>query len=346
MGARISQTNVYAISSIVSASEWDVENILRRFEKRPSKYKTVYHFRQGDENHPDLYVPIELVPHYANPAAPDFLIAEDDNYGNDIMEPIEQNAVATEDVHSVVQSLPHSPTNSVEGIGKSIAGQTISPLPSFIEGGIDNDETADLNFQAKPEPNVVNDKEGGSVLSDRSRFPANYNISREGLQELLELQNMNESDRVLLNQMFSLVDCRGCGETDLRELLLPFCLVVAKTSIRQFLTMLFRTFDRAENYAVERTQLVRIFTLVNEALFYFGDRPLEHKYVRDVVDSIFTVDGKIDGYINWRDYMSLIESHPIIEMLFSPQYQGLARDKCFDQFTLADMKVSAAFDYS
>ena len=67
---------------------------------------------------------------------------------------------------------------------------------------------------------------------------------------------------------------------------------------------------------------------------YLGDKPLDSKYINDLADSIFTTAGKIDGAIQWGEYIELISEHPILEMLLAPQYQGLARDKVFDEETL------------
>ena len=49
---------------------------------------------------------------------------------------------------------------------------------------------------------------------------------------------------------------------------------------------------------------------------------------------MYTTAGKIDGHINYTEYIELIAEHPIVEMLLTPQYQGLARDKVFDEETL------------
>jgi len=49
--------------------------------------------------------------------------------------------------------------------------------------------------------------------------------------------------------------------------------------------------------------------------------------VHDLIDSTYTTAGKLDGsiyYVNFIEYMS---SHPIIEMLLSPQFQGPVKSK-------------------
>ena len=43
MGNRVSHMNVFALSTIVRTDAVDVENMLRRFERRTPKYPTVEH---------------------------------------------------------------------------------------------------------------------------------------------------------------------------------------------------------------------------------------------------------------------------------------------------------------
>ena len=81
-------------------------------------------------------------------------------------------------------------------------------------------------------------------------------------------------------------------------------------------------------------------------MIYVGDRPLDSAYVMDLVDSVYTTAGKIDGHINYTEYIELIAEHPIVEMLLTPQYQGLARDKVFDEETLMGVDVEVDIDYS
>jgi len=336
MGARISQTNVYAISTVVATREDEVENLLRAFENRRPRYVKLEVNGQM----------VEWVPHYANPKDPDFMIT--------LEQPVEEG----EEEGELRGAATDSAQNSVAGGGEevsvasgsagegflggagSLAGMTVSPLPSLFEGGEgEEDELVELGIKQAPSTLLTE----GSISSQKTRLPASYMVSREVLQALLQRQNINTHDCELLDHIFSLVDTRGFAELDLREILGAFCLVVANEGISQFLTMLFRTFDRSESMAMSRTEMLRIFTLINETLFYFGDRPLDPRYVRDLVDSVFTTAGKVDGFVNWTDNIELIEQHPIVEMLFSMQFQGLAREKVYDLGTLESIEVSAKF---
>jgi len=338
MGAGTSQTNIFAVGTLVSTTPDDVENILRLFERRRAKWSQI-------EVNGKM---VEWIPHTANPPDPAFLLLEEE--GEEGEDEGEEEGGLPEggfglDTRSKL-SLPNSAAGgSVVGgplFDASIAGQTVSPLPSVFEGGELDDDDGAAPAATTTAPPTAN----ASWHSTRTRLPTSYQISRSDLQDLLQRFGVNSSDCELIDKMFSLVDTRGFGSTDVRDIMLAYGLVVAKDSIGGFLRLMFRTFDRSESLAIERREMLRIFTLVNECIFYFGDRALEPRHIRDLVDSVFTTAGKIDGHVNWTDYIELIEQHPIMEMLFSVQYQGLAREKVFDEHTLRELAVSATFDYS
>lgn len=179
-------------------------------------------------------------------------------------------------------------------------------------------------------------------------LPESYLISIEKMLELVRKAGFDESDVELMESMFRLVDQRGFEEADIRHVLVPFALAVGSKSgsVPKCITLLFTVFDRAKTDCVTKEDMLKIFNLINEAVLYIGDKPLDPNYVIDLVDSVFTAAGRIDGMVQWIEYVELIAEHPIIEMLLAPQYQGLARDKVFDEETLRDIDVSVGVDYS
>ena len=51
-----------------------------------------------------------------------------------------------------------------------------------------------------------------------------------------------------------------------------------------------------------------------QACFYFGDKNLSRPLINDLADSIYTNNGKIDGYLCWKDNIIFIQDHPILQM--------------------------------
>ena len=131
-----------------------------------------------------------------------------------------------------------------------------------------------------------------------------------------------------------------------RQVLVPLAITTCKNSVAECVRLVLSLFDRAETETIEKTQMLKIFNLINEGILYAGDRPLDSAYVVDLVDSVFTSSGKIDGHINYMEYIELICEHPIVIMFLTPQFQGLARDKVFDKETLRGVEVNVNIDYS
>jgi hypothetical protein len=179
-------------------------------------------------------------------------------------------------------------------------------------------------------------------------LPESYLINLDIMLNLVKKSGFDESDIDLIESMFRLVDQRGFEECDIRHVLVPFALAVGckSGSVSKCIKLLFSVFDRACTECIEKVEMMKIFNLVNEGILYIGDKPLDANYIIDLTDSIFTAAGRIDGMVQWVEYIELIAEHPIVEMLLAPQYQGLARDKVFDEETLHNIDVSVGVDYS
>jgi hypothetical protein len=54
---------------------------------------------------------------------------------------------------------------------------------------------------------------------------------------------------------------------------------------------------------------------------------MERNHVKDVVDSIFTMEGKMEGFIVYESYIPFIVQHPVLVLFASHQFQGLSRAK-------------------
>lgn len=166
----------------------------------------------------------------------------------------------------------------------------------------------------------------------------NYNVTPEKLHQLLEERNFDPSDISVMDNLYLLQDKRGFRQVDVRNIAIAISVLLAKTP-RDCLEFALRQYDRNNSDLIEKSELHTLFVIMNDTLLYFGDKHLAEEQIRDLVDSIFTTAGKIDGLIYYPNFYDLIVSHPIVEMLLSPQFQGLTRDKIFDEDTLALMDL-------
>ena len=83
------------------------------------------------------------------------------------------------------------------------------------------------------------------------------------------------------------------------------CVAVKSGKVAHCFDMVFRVYDRASILVMEKPDILKVFNLMNEAIVYLGDRPLDANYITDLVDSLYTSAGKIDGTINWNEYVNM-----------------------------------------
>ena len=343
MGPRVSHMNIAAISSITQTTEVDIRNLLLRFEGRPLVYPFYVHNR-GEK--------WEFVPISDNPPEPEFILL---NSGKRVYI---TNGEEPEDIERKV-SLAEAKEEedgfkpgSVQAIQAAVRRAEIEAEQAVIDSKKNEEDELQrseliaknneakalqeeelrkfaVSFSLKKLEGEKNDDEG--IVNALPEFiPPSYLISLDAFMKLLNTQHISDPDKDMLAAIFCLVDKRGFSEADLRFILVSFCLIVAKDSMRQCLELIFCVVDRGDTNLLEKTDLLRLVVLINETIVYFGDRHLEASQTVDLVDSIYTAAGKVDGAINYVDYFDVILQHPIVEMFVSPQFQGLTRDKTFD----------------
>jgi hypothetical protein len=76
------------------------------------------------------------------------------------------------------------------------------------------------------------------------------------------------------------------------------------------------------NTHCEKNECIWLLRLLNNTCSFCGDKSLNDMQVSDLVDSIYTMSGRIDGAIPYEEMYSLLLSHPLLEMFLSLQFQG------------------------
>lgn len=151
----------------------------------------------------------------------------------------------------------------------------------------------------------------------------NFIINTDIMNRLMTKTNICQEDRVLMLQVFQLLDVTGFDEVNIRDFLACFALVVEDSlekRIRNAINNYFR--DRE---TCTKKEIYWLLKLLNETCYFFGDKKLIDSQVGDLVDSIFTLAGKLDGSLTAEETYDLLISHPILEMFISMQYQGTDR---------------------
>ena len=122
------------------------------------------------------------------------------------------------------------------------------------------------------------------------------------------------------------MDTLGHGEISFKDLVISISLLLS-CSLKESFKTAFELFDFEKKALLEKSEFTRIFRNLNLLLDNFGDKNLYDSQLEDLVNSIFTINGKIDGCICFDDYVISITEHPIIQLSLCVQYQGSSREK-------------------
>jgi len=119
-----------------------------------------------------------------------------------------------------------------------------------------------------------------------------YMVRRERFIDILRQQGFHPSDVDILTNLFILIDTRNFNECDIREVIVSFLLLVTK-SVTQCFEMALLTISRGEDndQYLDKKQILRVFTLLNDTCYFFGDKYLHLDQVKDLVDSLYTSIG-------------------------------------------------------
>lgn len=149
---------------------------------------------------------------------------------------------------------------------------------------------------------------------------------------LKEIQAIEPDVEVFLN-LFRLIDNRGFGTIDIRDLLISVT-VLTTNSVPHCLEKTILIVDRKKTGLIDKLELFNILRLLNDTCYYFGDKYLSSDQLHDLIDSTYTTAGKIDGTIYYPNFIEYMSTHPIVELFLSPQFQGMAKSKLLTEEAL------------
>ena len=356
MGNEIYHMNVYAMSTVVSATKTDIDNLLRTFEGLEKKYP-LYEKKCRDL----VYRQFALFPVKDNPTDEEFyvqslekMLEDEERKKTEEEAASKAEEASVKDVGVVDEIKERGDTDEIKERGDTDDNEIVSVASSKFTENDDNVSVA-LSV-ASAESTTMKEKADKiadmytehKLLPEKGHnLPSSYIIRLEDMKQLCKKCNWTDEDVEVLEAFFRLADVRGYDEADLRFVLMPFAMCVCKESLVECMLTVFSIFDRPVVEAIEKTDFIKIMNQLNEGVLYMGDKHLEARYIVDLTDSLWTSSGKIDGYIAYPEFVELLCQHPIIQMFLTPQYQGLARDKVFDDTTLSQMDaLSIDVDYS
>ena len=140
---------------------------------------------------------------------------------------------------------------------------------------------------------------------------------------------------VLLN-FFHLNDNKNRGVVDIRKYLVSLSPISCSSIPCMFLFSL-NMMDYKNEQFISKRDLHMIVRLINDSLRFLGDKSLTVHQVDDLVDSVYTAAGKIDGDLFYPDFIEYLSNHPMVQLLTSVQFQGTIQSKLMDEEAIEKM---------
>jgi hypothetical protein len=153
-----------------------------------------------------------------------------------------------------------------------------------------------------------------------------YTIHPKHFRDILKFLRWHQGDVDGIMEMYSILDTKSEGNASVRDTLVTF-LPICCTSVEDCIRTACVVFDLDDTKTVGYGVLLHIFLLLIRGIEFFGDKIVTASHCKDVVDSIFTMEGKMEGFICYDDYMSFILKHPVLILFSSHQFQGIGKDK-------------------
>lgn len=203
-------------------------------------------------------------------------------------------------------------------------------LSTLLHSKIDDIELVLTTFE---DAHNLHPIKNGSIISNEDYVPPDpiadqnkYKIHENEFAALLKITNVNDSDSKVFIDLFRLIDVRGSSIVNLKDVCISIASVTS-TSLRDCFSFCFSLFDRDNAGLIDKPEIIHFLKVLNDTCGYCGDKTLQISQLYDLVDSIYTSAGKIDGPIVYRSIIESLSSHPIVEMMLSPQFQGSFRSK-------------------
>mgnify|MGYP000076598640 CR=1 FL=1 len=176
-----------------------------------------------------------------------------------------------------------------------------------------------------PMPNIgltEEEQEGDTVeFVDRT-----HPIHPDHLRDIMKFMNLDKGDINVMLDIYTTMDHKGTENVSIRDVLTAFA-PLCTTSYEECIITCCTIFDLDDTGTVGYGVLLHVCRLIMEGIEFFGDKVLEYNHVKDVVNSIFTMEGKTEGFICYEDYMPFMIQHPVVVLFGSHQFQGLSRQK-------------------
>jgi hypothetical protein len=151
-------------------------------------------------------------------------------------------------------------------------------------------------------------------------------VHPEHLEQILKRLKFHAADIDIINNIYLTQDIKGTNNASIRDVLCMYSPVATK-DLADCLQLACTMFDLDDTKTVGYGVLLHIFKLLMDGVDMFGDKTVSYTHLIDVTNSVFTMEGKLGGFIAYEEYIPHIVVHPVAVLFASHQFQGISREK-------------------
>lgn len=137
-------------------------------------------------------------------------------------------------------------------------------------------------------------------------------VDREQLFAAIEVVGFHESDREIMDKLFTLHDPSGDGMIDFRIYVTGLNIIGRGQMAEKFIGSV-QVYDYDEKGVVSAEELTAVLRALNMTLDFFGDKKMESRIITQLVDNMFqesTLTAR--GELDYRQYLRPMLSHPFL----------------------------------
>uniref|UniRef100_A0A7S1C8Q8 EF-hand domain-containing protein n=1 Tax=Bicosoecida sp. CB-2014 TaxID=1486930 RepID=A0A7S1C8Q8_9STRA len=137
-------------------------------------------------------------------------------------------------------------------------------------------------------------------------------INRKQFHDALHIVKVEESDKELLDRLFTMFDDTGDGQINFKEFVCGISTILRGT-LEEKLTFSFHMFDVDNSGKVSPEEMKSVLHSMNNTVSYFGDEKADESKIDTLVKEVFAeFDANHDGELSFAEYMHAVAAHPTL----------------------------------
>jgi len=152
-------------------------------------------------------------------------------------------------------------------------------------------------------------------LAHRDGNPAT--ISRAEMQEALSVAGIVDTDKEVLDRLFTMFDRTGDDQVYFREFISGFAALIT-SDVKEKLHFAFQMYDLEGLGNLAKEDILKVLSSINRTASYFGDACLTEEQVVQLVEDVFQQPGgKSSNLLYYQDFLAPVMEHAHLNTFIS-----------------------------